>query len=140
VRILCIVRSRLLLLKWHDTVSGRIFYEPPGGGVEPGESLIAAAKRELWEETGIRAPLFPRFLPVDRDYWWLGRHYVHTEAFFLALPSGDSVTPARLTGEEVQTTLGWQWVDWQASPAVDSPLEPPELFRSTRDLLALNGQ
>ncbi|WP_051013991.1 NUDIX hydrolase [Pararhodospirillum photometricum] len=27
----------------------------PGGRVEPGESVRAAAQRELWEETGIRA-------------------------------------------------------------------------------------
>jgi 8-oxo-dGTP pyrophosphatase MutT (NUDIX family) len=36
-------------------------WDPPGGGVEPGESVLAAAVRECWEETGYR------FIPAKDD-------------------------------------------------------------------------
>jgi 8-oxo-dGTP pyrophosphatase MutT (NUDIX family) len=36
-------------------------WDPPGGGVEPGESVLAAAVRECWEETGYR------FVPTRDD-------------------------------------------------------------------------
>ncbi|WP_441246882.1 NUDIX hydrolase [Kitasatospora sp. McL0602] len=49
--------GRLLLLKSHldpaDHGAGHCWM-PPGGGVEPGESLAQAAARELAEETGLR--------------------------------------------------------------------------------------
>jgi len=50
VRIVCLdAQYRLLLLRWRDPHSGQFLWEPPGGGIEPGESPIEAARRELWE-------------------------------------------------------------------------------------------
>jgi 8-oxo-dGTP diphosphatase len=52
----------------------------PGGRVEPGEALLTAAIRELWEETAIEAePLGVLTAVEDRQYDAVGRllsHYV----------------------------------------------------------------
>lgn len=50
---------------WHKR---RESYEHPGGHVEPGETPMEAAKRELFEETGIREG---RLIPLwDYEYIW----------------------------------------------------------------------
>lgn len=50
--------DRVLLLRAHDPfeVDGREWWEVPGGGVEPGEDTVAAAVREVAEETGYVVP------------------------------------------------------------------------------------
>lgn len=51
---LCMVRDpetgRILVQNRRKSWKGVAF---PGGHVEPGESLVACAKREVWEETGL---------------------------------------------------------------------------------------
>ena len=49
-------RDRVLLFEMH-TADGRVFWCPPGGGLEAGESHEQAALRELTEETGWRDPM-----------------------------------------------------------------------------------
>jgi ADP-ribose pyrophosphatase len=52
----------VLLIQQYRYVSRRVTWEMPTGGVHTGESLEAAAQRELAEETGYRAG---RLLPVS---------------------------------------------------------------------------
>ncbi len=48
-------RSHVLLVGQYRYVAGRFTWEMPTGGARPGESLEAAAQRELAEEAGRRA-------------------------------------------------------------------------------------
>jgi len=62
-------RDRLLLFLWDDArLDVRRVWITPGGGLQPGESFEQAARRELWEETGIEAGPGPCV--------WLRQHVV----------------------------------------------------------------
>jgi ADP-ribose pyrophosphatase YjhB (NUDIX family) len=54
-------RGRILLLR-HDKESREVWLLP-GGGVQAGENLVRALRRELWEETG----LFPTSAEVPLE-------------------------------------------------------------------------
>ena len=52
-KIAVVYRGRVLLLRRFEQGSLPGEWEPPGGGVEEGESYESGARRELEEETGI---------------------------------------------------------------------------------------
>jgi ADP-ribose pyrophosphatase len=53
---------RILLERQYRHAAGDFLWELPAGSVDPGESPLAAAKRELLEETGYRAKQWSRAL------------------------------------------------------------------------------
>jgi ADP-ribose pyrophosphatase len=53
---------RLLLIRQFRYAAGRKLWELPAGRIDPGEELLAAAKRELLEETGVTARSWKRAL------------------------------------------------------------------------------
>jgi 8-oxo-dGTP pyrophosphatase MutT (NUDIX family) len=119
-RVLCVAEGHLLLLLWRDPVDGREAWEPPGGGIEAGESLEQAARRELREEAGLEAGAMAGPLMVARDYRWAGNRIVCEDAVFLA----EWPARPRVTLEGVPTLRGHAWV---RDPASLEPTEPPDL-------------
>jgi 8-oxo-dGTP pyrophosphatase MutT (NUDIX family)/GNAT superfamily N-acetyltransferase len=149
-RLLCLdAAGRVLLMHWRDPVDGHQLWEPPGGGIEPGESAREAVLREWQEETGLDAPhLVGDPTTVARDVFWAGGRIIAEETFFLArLQSGAAapaagptlLRPTGLTSGEQVSYLGHTWADRSALAArvVDAdPLEPdlaPVLDRLSPD-------
>jgi 8-oxo-dGTP pyrophosphatase MutT (NUDIX family) len=127
VRILCQnVNGEILLLKWRDPVDAHVFWEPPGGGIEPGEEPHQAAVRELYEETGYTTDLAAESIMVERDYVFAGRHHQHAERFFLTTVAGEPI-PAQFSDEEIATFLGAKFIHPSELGSLDAPVEPPHL-------------
>ncbi|MBG0832778.1 NUDIX domain-containing protein [Planomonospora sp. ID67723] len=130
-RVVCVDgRGRVLLMCWHDAVSGRTLWEPPGGGIDPGETPLEAARRELAEETGLPGgAVLDRWVPVRREFTWLGVRYAKTERFYLARFGGTpEVDPGALTTEEDSAYRGSGWFSPEEMAALPDPLEPPDLL------------
>ena len=47
--------GRIYLVKQYRYTLDDVFYELPAGAIHRGESALASAKRELWEEIGLKA-------------------------------------------------------------------------------------
>lgn len=91
----------------------------PGGHIEPGESMIAGAKRELLEETGLTADEL-EFVNITNDPRPGDEHWIHL--VFLAKGVHDEPK-----NTEPNKCGGWEWF------SVDKLPEP--LFYGHKKLL-----
>lgn len=130
-RVICLDKAdRVLLLRWRDPFDGSSLWEPPGGGIDPGETALQAARRELVEETGLNpAALLDRSVSVPRDVRWNGKRYVGAERFFVARFDTEQPALSRtgLLPDEQTNLQRHAWVARSELASLADPVEPPQL-------------
>jgi len=87
--------ERLLLLQAVHAADGYTFWTAPGGGVEPGETFEAAARRELLEETGLDLAAGRWVWTRHHIYSWNGRPANQYERFFVVRTAETDIRPRK---------------------------------------------
>lgn len=103
-----ILRGNKVLLGKRKNAHGAGEYAFPGGHLEFGESVVAAAKRETMEETGIKIKNV-NFLFFKNMTEYSGRHYAHV-GLVAQWQSGEAKVI------EPDKCEGWGWYDLDQLP------------------------
>jgi 8-oxo-dGTP pyrophosphatase MutT (NUDIX family) len=109
-RVLLIDDNRRTLLFASEDEMGQIFWYPPGGGSEPEEPAEVTARREVWEETGLRA--VPLAAEIGRRRGLESRGgviYDHRERWFLARVAPFQIDTTGFTDDERRTIAAHHW-------------------------------
>jgi 8-oxo-dGTP pyrophosphatase MutT (NUDIX family) len=131
--------DRVLLLLGSDPADpgAGTWWFTPGGGVDPGESVEQAARRELAEETGlVLTELGPPVWVRTAQFGFLGRRYRQAETFFLARVDSHQVDTAGWTQVERDSVLGVRWWSLDELAVTDDMVYPRSMAAELRLLLA----
>jgi len=130
-------QDRLLLLQIEDAKArDSRFWNTPGGGVETGESFEVGAARELWEETGIVAPVGPCVWCRRRLVTYDGRVHGIDERYFVVRIDSATISSENVTDWERLVLTGYRWWSLDELMATNEVLAPFPLAELVAPIVA----
>lgn len=131
VRVVVTDGTHVLLFADTDPgVPGSRWWVTPGGGMDPGETEIETALRELAEETGLAASADQLAGPVLRReavHGYSDQVCTQTESFYVLHTARFDVDISGHTVDEQLTLAGHAWLPLDALDAVPEPVWPAQL-------------
>jgi len=85
-------------------------FQLPGGGIDPGESPLAALHREVWEETGWRIGP-PRRLGAYKRFTYMPEYELWAEKICIIYVA----RPLRQVSDPVEPGHTAHWLDWRVA-------------------------
>ncbi|WP_435166339.1 NUDIX domain-containing protein [Paenibacillus glycanilyticus] len=109
----------ILLIEFKNDNDEGVHYNLPAGGVEPGETLVEAAKREAMEEACVEVEVGPvafvyEYQPVKNNYIYGDTHSVGV-TFACKLKKGSS---PQFPDIPDSTQIGVKWIPISELPAI----------------------
>jgi 8-oxo-dGTP diphosphatase len=105
------------------------FWCTPGGALDPDESYPAAARRELFEETGIDAEPGPEIAQRVVDFLTIeGVPVTADERYFRVMVDAPAINCAGHTALERRVMREWRWFARAELEALEELWFPRELF------------
>lgn len=132
--------GRLLLLRCEGgpvAEGARRFWMNVGGGLEPGEDLLTAARREVAEETGLIEVTFgPGVWYSEQVLTLNGAPTLFKETFVVAHAGSEDLDPAGWTDLEREMIRDWRWWSVDEIAASDETIYPAGLAELLPDVIA----
>jgi 8-oxo-dGTP pyrophosphatase MutT (NUDIX family) len=117
VSVICIHQRKILCFVAIDPSSGKRYYFLPGGGLEPGESEEACARRETLEETGYQVSIDPNSRTTrSYPFHWDGKDYECMTHFYRGHLAEDYHPPGPV--EDQKYNKGPVWIPVGKIPAI----------------------
>jgi 8-oxo-dGTP pyrophosphatase MutT (NUDIX family) len=131
-RLLLLDSNRRVLLFLHTDGHAREFWATPGGGLEPGESIEQAARREAVEELGAGSIELRLLWTGHSEFPFANRRVSQTETFFLITSHGAILGPETREQHRREGITEVRWWTLDEIDAAEQAIYPIDLAARVR--------